>query len=267
MDAFLDHFRYSIEVETNYSTYHLLWLLLYALMIIYLLVFYRKMSDFHFRLMLFIVGISFLIGEILKLLIIFHHDGVWTIDYYYLPWQFCSTPIYYTWIVALIKNKKIYQGFLTYLAFYCLIAGGASIFVPETIFTHIAWNNLHTLLLHGGMVVIAIYIIGSNRLDLKWQSFLIAAGIFTISTFIALGLNVFFHFAKPEAGVDFFFINPYITWGPPIVIKVRNALAYPIYLAGYMIGFSGSALLLFYIDRLCHQWLMNKNKMQEDITL
>ena len=121
------------------------------------------------------------------------------------------------------------------------------------------------MLLHGGMVVIAIYIIGSNRLDLKLSSFGVAAIIFAISTLIALGLNIFFHVAKPEVGVDFFFINPYTIWGPQIVINVRNAVPYPIYLLGYIFGFSGVAIGLFYLERLRQKLAQKRRPEAEEI--
>lgn len=263
MDAFLDKLRYTTEVSTNYSLYHLLWLLLLILLIYYLLKFYRHMDDLHFRIMLLIVGFFYMLGETTKLCILWHHDGAWNVYYSILPWQFCSTPIFFTWIAALIRNKRIYQGFLTYLAFYCLVAGGITILNPESIFSEVAFNNLHTLLLHGGMVVIAIYIIGSNRLDLNIKSFLVALAIFAVSAGIALGLNLYFYYARPDQPTDFFFINPFIIWGPPFLINIRNFFPYPIYLLGYLFGFSGLSFGLFCLERL-RQRLTNKKESKPE---
>ena len=264
MDKFLDLLRYPIEIETNYSTYHLLWLLLYVLLIYYLLKFYRHMDDKHFRIMLFIVGVFYLIGEVLKLLIIWHHDGTWDIIYYYIPWQFCSTPIYFMWIAALIKNKQIYQGFLTFLVFYCIIGGGVTILNPASVFTNVVFNTIHTMLLHGGMVVIAIYIIGSNRLDLTFKSFLTSMIIFVGSVLIAIGLNILFNHLHPGT-VDFFFINHKNIFGPPIVKKVRNFLPYPIYLISYIVIFSALAFGLFSLERLRQKLIYKKTSEAEEL--
>ena len=245
MEKYLDLIRYSIVVETNFSKYHILWIVLLFLVLGYLLIFHYDMDDKHFRIFMFITGILFLIGEIIKLLCVSINGDNNHLPFLNIPWQFCSTPLYYTWIVALIKNKKVHQAFLTYLATYCLVAGCAAFFNAETIFSNIAFNNFHTLFLHGGMILIALYILITKRLDLKYSSFIGAIIIFIGGVAIALLLNTICHFINPLEEVDLFFINPFQKGGIKIVQDIRNALPYGIYLTSYILFFTLAAFIIF----------------------
>lgn len=259
LDEFLDKLRYIIVQETNFSKYHILWLILYALVLFYLIVFCKNASELKFRILLFIFGFSLFIGEILKILCHCHFDGKFTFINDYIPWQFCSTPLYFFWICPLMKNKLAYQTMLTYLSTYCIVAGTAAIIPAESIFTDLAFDNLHTLLLHGGMVVIGIYVQVSNRLDYKWITFVNAVCLFFTTAFIAQNINFITYMKNPATATDMYFISPFVRWGPTNVMKLFENVPYWAYFAGYLLSFTLASYIIFVISKNLHKIKSRKN--------
>ena len=246
MQKLLDLLSTTTEEIAMFSVEHFAWLIFYVLVLLFLVIKCRNISQFKLRLCIFLLGLTFLIFEILKVYII-HADaeGNWDIRIEHFQFQFCSMPVYVTSIIAIIPFKKLYNIGLTFLATYCIIAGLSSVILCDSISTTNAFMQFHTFYLHGGMFVLGLYLLITKKIDFKLSSFLGAAILFLILALSALTVNILTYKLTPDYATDFFYISPYVFYTPSFIDPIRESFPYIIYLLGYLLGFTGLSFGLF----------------------
>lgn len=246
MANLLDFLNASSDEITMFSIQHFAWLILYFVILILLVLKCRKTSELKLRVSIFILGVVFLALEFLKNFS--RHcdaDGNWDIRIEHFQFQFCSMPVYLTSIIALLPTKKIFNIGLTFLATYCMIAGLVSVIFCNTISSTNAFIQTHSFFLHGSMFVLGAYLLITKRIDFKLSSFLGAMIVFFCLASGAMLINYLtFHYTPHEA-TDFFYISPYILNSADFVNEIREFFPYPIYLCGYLFGFSGLGFAFF----------------------
>ena len=239
-----------MPTPTLYGWYHLLCLaLVFSLCI---LVFFkaRNLSDKQFNFILGGTAVLLLTFEVYKQLNFSYtwENDTWQYQWYAFPFQFCSTPMYVMLAAVLIKNQKLKNALYAFLGTYGLFAGSAVMFYPSTVFIETIGINVQTMIHHGAMVVIGVFVYVSGRVKFSHKSILYALPVFATLVLTALGSNILYHFfGDGEQTFNMFFISPYYPCTLPVLDRIFELVPYPIFLALYFMAFS----LAGYIMLLC----------------
>lgn len=250
------------ELPKAWGALHIFSLVLTILLIIFFLHIAKKHYDTpNVDKTVFCFGLFLLIIEIYKQVFGYHLYGKYPL--FFLPIQFCSLPIYISLIVPFIKNKTIKTSFYYFLATYSLIAGFVVLMIPESVLTtNIITLCIHTLLWHGGMVVLGVYLTRATDLGCSYKSLFRSIYIFTGFLLLALLTNTLIHFyaSEIEIEVNMFYISPFVDKIHPIIGNANERFGWVVVNLGYFGLLTLGAFLVFIITRLLKRFLRVKNK-------
>ena len=142
----------TMEPPKPYGWFHILWIIITFGVIFFIYLKRKKHSEKQLKLILGIYGIIALILEILKQISwSINYDAIFqkiTLDYtwYSFPFQLCTTPIFVSIICLFLKNNKIRQSLLSYMAYVTILGSTATIIIPTSCFTNEIMINIHILL-------------------------------------------------------------------------------------------------------------------------
>ncbi|MDD4212564.1 MAG: YwaF family protein [Bacilli bacterium] len=237
-----------------YGPFHLGAVLITLILAIIISVRFRHANERINRIIvLSIVGV--LIGfEIYKQLIFSYNDGTWVYQWYAFPFQFCSVPMYVGLIAGLLKPGKVRNATYSFLGTFCLFAGLAVMVYPNDVFTQTLGISIQTMVHHGGMVILGVYMIVSNR-AIPTQKGIIGSGIiFIILVVMAQSMNLIF----AKQGINMFFISPTIGCHLPVLSIILSKFGYTVFIITYILGFIFVAYLILNISimikRLIHHY-------------
>ncbi|MFA6627334.1 MAG: hypothetical protein WCT17_02240, partial [Bacilli bacterium] len=222
---------------------HLGAVLITLLLSIFFSIRFRKFTDRGNRhIMLLFVGV--LIGfEIYKQLIFSYNGGTWTYRWYVFPFQFCSVPMYVGLLAGLVKAGKVQNALYSFLGTFCLFAGLAVMVYPNDVFVSTLGINIQTMVHHGGMVVLGIYVIASNRSIPSLKGIIGSGVVFMIIVAIAQIMNLIF----VNKGLNLFFISPYNVCHLPVLSVIQEKFGYVVFIITYILGFMLVAYLILSI--------------------
>ena len=236
-----------------YGWFHILSLCITLILIILFLLF--DTNEKIVRKILKITSIIVIILEMYKQLydsVNLEQCNTFTYKWNIFPWQFCSTPMYIGLLAAYIKNKKIHYQLCCYLSTYALMAGICVMLYPSSVFTENILINIQTMVNHGTMVSLGVYLLLSNYVKCERQTLLEAFKIFLLCITIAIALNEWAYYSGILENYPFnmFYISPYVKGELPVYGKIQELVPYPLNLCIYIIGFTlGSGLPLWIIKR------------------
>ncbi len=176
--------------------------------------------------------------------VIFSYQADWSYQWYAFPFQFCSTPMYVGLAAGLVKNKKIKDALIAFLATYGLFAGAAVMIYPATVFVSTIGINIQTMVHHGGMVILGIGLL-ANHVEVKWSSLLKASFVFASLMVIAMILNGLFNSFIHNATFNMFFINHKFENGIPVLMIFQPLVPHVIFILIYFFGFMFCASIVF----------------------
>ena len=247
------------ETPALYGTYHIICLVLMFAVAILLCVLWTKGIIKNARNVVLVTAIVVLVFEIYKQ--INYTFGVGdagiTVDYrwYAFPWQFCSTPLYIGLLAGLTKGKP-HDHFCSYLSTYALFAGLAVMLYPGDVFTSTIGICIQTVICHGSMVVIAIFLFYTEHVSTDWSTLWKATPIFGIALSVAVGLNELSHVVGIDTeGFNMFFVSRWNDSTLPVYSLVHNAIMksnpnlYPLCVILYMVGFTCVAAFMLLLAR------------------
>lgn len=234
----------SMETPTLYGWYHLLWLGLTALGT-YLLCRFRP----NVKKTLLCSALVVIFLEIYKQInYTFSYEGGITADYqwYIFPFQFCSTPMYMCLLAGLVKPGKVSDSLKAYLATFSLFAGLCVMFYPGDVFISTVGINIQTMICHGSMVVIGIYLMHSGEVELKHRTITKAVPVFSICVALAAMMNeIAYRTGLLETETfNMFFISPHCDPHLPVYSWVQGVVPFPWCLVLYIFGFSAAAYII-----------------------
>ncbi|MBP3431889.1 MAG: YwaF family protein [Clostridia bacterium] len=238
-----------MTTPTSYGWYHLLcWgIMIVACALIY--IFRKKISPKAVNITIIVSGVVLLIFELLKQLSFsFHVDGagnaVWNFNFSNFPFQFCSTPMYLLLIVGFFKKGQIRESILSYLGTFAFFAGLIVMIIPNDVFISQIFINIHTMIWHGGMVIIGFLLLATRTVRLNFKSVYKATIVFVIMLIIALLMNIIAHHVNPESDVNMFYIGPYIACHLPLLSLIYPAVPWIIFFIMYTAGFFAVACII-----------------------
>ncbi len=236
-----------------FGWFHLLWIII---LIVLLFIIRNKKEEKDLKIILGTYGIVSLILEILKQVAwsFNYENGVVTWDYqwYAFPFQLCSTPIYVSIVCLFLKDGKVRNMLLSYLAFITLWGGVATIFMPSSCFVEDILVNIHTMYLHCGSVLISLYLLISGRVSITLKNVYEALKVFIIFVFTSLTLDIVMY----ESGIigdetfNMFFISPYFISSLPIFDTIQKSVPYIVFLISYILIVSIFAIFTYLLGIL-----------------
>ena len=102
-------------------------------------------------------------------------------------------------------------------------------FYPEAVFVETIGISIQTMICHGSMITVGIYLLYSGYVKLEHKTILKAIPVFIIFVFTAVILNeiAFQTELLYEHEFNMFFISPHCDPSLPVYSLVQNVVAYP----------------------------------------
>ena len=174
--------------------------------------------------------------------------GQITFDYqwYAFPFQFCSTPMYVGLLAFLIKPGKVQDALCAYLATFAVFAGVCVMVYPGDVFIETIGINIQTMVCHGSMIVIGIYLLATGYVPLQHKTILKAACVFAVCVGLAVVMNeIAFSAGLLETdSFNMFYVSRHCDPHLPVYSLVQPLLPFPLDLLVYIIGFSLAAYII-----------------------
>ena len=272
--------------QLAFNWFHYLWFGLLVTTSIFLIILARKdrfsseKSGYLTRLDFFILrfGVFLLTIEIIKQ-IFYAQLFIGNYQFYLLPFQFCSVPMYVCLLAPLLKPGYLKKMLYDFLALFMFIAGFAVMIFPTTVYTREIFICFHTMLWHGGMVAVGIYILTYRRVGTSYKQWFRGGSVLAVFVVIAVVMNILIHYFgnvnlqsfkaffldpwAPDGYSEIFLMSSFYStfiyqWGLPIIV------GFPLYLIVYLTAFGLGSMIVFLVARLCI-WLMHKKRKCAEI--
>lgn len=237
----------------NYGWFHLVFFALSIIVGILLCVTHKKGNDARVRRTVFVTGVIVILLEIFKMFVysfyIEDNKLLWDFQWYVFPWQFCSIPMYVSILTGIFRKGKVHQSLMAFLATYAIFAGICVMFYPNDVFIGEIGINVQTMICHGSMLTIGIYLYGSGYVKTEHKTILRAIPVFAVAVSIAALLNEVVYKSGILAGETFnmFFISPHFEGTLPVYSLVQKVVPFPWCLFIYIAVFTLAA----YVMLLC----------------
>ncbi len=232
----------SMKTPGLFGWFHLLWLGITVFATLYFCRYYKEKT----RAVLLWTSLIVIALEIYKQInYSFSYTNGITFDFqwYAFPFQFCSTPMYVGLLAALTKGK-LHKALCSYLATFSLFAGLCVMFYPGDVFIRTIGINIQTMICHGSMVVLGIYLLATGYVERTHRTVLKAVPVFTVCVILATVMNEVAHIAGLKEEFNMFFVSPYWECTLPVYGLVHEAIPFPINLFIYIIGFTAAAWIV-----------------------
>ena len=250
-----------MPVPKMYGWFHIAFFLASIIIGIFLCKRYKNAEETTVRKVLLIAALISIVLEIYKQInYTFSYDGTaFTADYqwYAFPFQFCSTPMYISLLAALLPNKKLHSALSAYLASFALFAGLCVMFYPAQVFIEVIGINIQTMICHGSMVTVGIFLLGTNYVEPTRKSLIKSCSVFAVLVFLAAIMNEIAYFSGllETETFNMFFISPHCEPSLPVYSLVQQVVPFPWCTIIYIVAFSLAAyiilLLAGLIKKLC----------------
>lgn len=250
------------EAPVPYGVFHLVSFALAVLAGIGLCAWMKKPTALQVRRVVLAVSLVVLILELYKQINYTFQvsDGGITAKYqwYIFPWQFCSTPMYVGLLAALTKGR-VHKAACAYLTSFSLFAGLAVMCYPTTVFVRTIGINIQTMVCHGSMITLGLWLLGTGYVPTRLRTVLRAIPVFAVMVGIAVVLNEWAYRVGIAPGEFFnmFYVSPYCEPHLPVYSLVQPLVPFPWSLVLYVLGFSVAAcapvLLALGIQKLAFQ--------------
>lgn len=242
-----------MEEPTAYGWFHLLFFVLSVVAGILLCLCFKN-SKKHATPIVFTTAVIVLVLEIYKMINFgfSYEDGIsYSFPWGSFPFQFCSTPMYVGLLVGLFRKGKIHDALGAYLATYAVFAGLCVMVYPGDVFIETIGINIQTMICHGSMITVGIYLLGSGHVKAENKTILKAIPVFVAMVAIAMGLNEWAYRSGllEEHFFNMFYFSPYADPHLPVYSNVQNALgvANPLSFIIYVAAFTLAAYLMLVI--------------------
>lgn len=252
-----------MTTPTMYGWFHLLFFVLSVATGV-LLCKYKKPTDgFVNKLVLFAAILSIALEVYKQVNYTFSYDGtVITADYqwYAFPFQFCSTPMYVGLLAGILRKGKVYDSLCAYLATYALFGGLVVMIYPAQVFISTIGINIQTMICHGAMLTMGIYLLGSQYVKLEHTSILKAIPVFLTLVAMATVMNEIAYYTGllEKETFNMFFISRHCEGTLPVYSLVQGFVPYPWCMIIYVLIFTLAAYIMLLIAMWIKKLLTKK---------
>lgn len=254
MKALFNFLEINVSKPGPYGWFHILCMVLIVAATVVLCVKCKDCDDKTFRLIALITWATMFLLEIYKQ-IVFTYDytdsGI-TADYqwYAFPFQLCASPLYVLPFVALMKDGKVRDYFVSFISTFAMFGGLVVFFYPYDVFINVLGINVQTMIHHGGQIIIGIFFAVHERKKLNFTYFLKSIAVFVALVLIAFVLNELVYIAFQNRGMDetfnMFYISRHFPNHLPLLSTIYASVSYVVFLVVYVFGFTVLACAVFY---------------------
>jgi len=242
----------SMETPTLFGWFHILWLAITVVGTILLCRYYRG-SVSRMILTVTLVVIALEIYKQINYSFSYENGIRFYYQWYAFPFQFCSTPMYVGLLAGLTKKGKLHESACAYLASYAIFAGLCVMIYPGDVFIRTIGINIQTMICHGSMITIGVYLLYTGYVKVEHKSILKAIPVFVVCFLIATAMNIL---AKTtglleEHTFNMFYMSPYLPCTLPVVSVIQPLVGYPVSLVLYLAVFTFAAYLMLLIAIGC----------------
>ena len=236
--------QFEVEEPTLYGWYHIMCLGITVLATVLLCVFHKKDKPERVRLVVLFTTLFVIAFEIYKQIVFSFSVTDSGIDFHYrwyaFPFQFCSTPMYIGLLAGLTKKGKLHDACSAYLATYAIFAGTCVMLYPGDVFMEMLGINIQTMICHGSMIAIGIYLLYTQHVKLQFKTIFKAMAVFASCLGIAMVMNEVAHFVgiTEDHTFNMFFVSPYFNSTLPVYSLVQPHVPFVVGLALYIGVFS-----------------------------
>ena len=227
----------------------------------------HKQADEKFvrKLLLVVFGLSLVLEIYKQFNYTFSYDGVSIIaDYqwYAFPFQFCSTPMYVGLLAGFLRKGKVRDALYTYLATYALFAGLCVMIYPAQVFISTIGINVQTMICHGSMITVGMYLLYAQHDKLEHRTVLKAIPVFACLIAAAMVMNEIAHVTGllERETFNMFYISPYCEGTLPVYSLVQKVVPYPWSLVIYIVIFTLAAYIMLLFGMLAKKLSANKKE-------
>jgi len=241
-----------MERPNPYGWFHLMWIVLVVISLLVLFLLRKKYNNKQLKLVLGVYGIVALVLEVTKQIMWSFNYNVatnlvtWDYQWYAAPFQLCTTPIFASIICLFLKDGKVRDSLLSYMAFVTILGSFMTIIIPDSCFTKDILINVHTMWLHCGSFVVSVYLFMTGAVKVNKESLKNGFKVFLIFVLIAEILNIGIYNSGILNGETFnmFYISPYFISTLPVFDIIQQNVPYIIYLLIYILAiFIGSSVV------------------------
>ena len=236
--------QFEVETPALYGWYHIMWLGITALVTVLLCVFHKKDKPERVRLVVLFTTLLVIAFEIYKQVVFSFSvtDGGIEFSYrwYAFPFQFCSTPMYIGLLAGLTKKGRFHDACSAYLATYAIFAGTCVILYPGDVFMQMLGINIQTMICHGSMIAIGIYLLYTQHVKLQFKTIFKAMAVFASCLGIAMAMNEIAYFTGITENHTFnmFFVSRHFDSTLPVFSLVQPHVPFVVGLVLYIGVFS-----------------------------
>lgn len=247
-----------MERPQSYGWFHILWLFISAAMLIYFYVTRTKNNDKRLKRILLIYGITSFLLELIKQVIWSYDNGVWDYQWYAFPFQLCTTPLIVSIAYCFIRNEKIKEYLLSYLAFFTILGGISTMIIPDSCFVKEIEVNIYTMFLHCGSFVISTYILMGGYIEISFRNLINGFKIFLMFVSMAFLLNIVIYNSGILNGETFnmFYISPYFISSLPVFSIIQPLIPYILFLVTYILALFLGAFIIYIVALLFKKSLL-----------
>ena len=216
--------------------------------------------------MVFITAVVVTLAELYKQInYSFSYTNGIDFDYqwYAFPFQFCSTPMYAGLLAGLLRKGKLQDALYAYLATFAVFAGLCVMIYPGDVFVHTLGINIQTVICHGSMICVGVYLFHTGTVKLEHRTILKAMAVFSCTVSIAVVLNEIAHWSGllDREVFNMFFISRHCKPSLPVYSLVQTVVPYPWCLLIYIVAFTLASYLILLLAKAVHKiGLLNMRK-------
>lgn len=239
-----------------FGWFHIMWIALLILGSVGLCILHKS-KKFSVPNVLLIVSVIVAVLEIYKQInySFTYGDGIsYDYQWYAFPFQFCSTPMYVGLLAGIFKKGKFHDALCAYLATFSVFAGLCVMVYPGDVFVGTVGINIQTMICHGSMILLGVYLFYTGHVKPEWKTLLRAIPVFAVCVGLAAVMNEIAHATGllERETFNMFFISPYCPASLPVYSQVQNLLAFPWCLAVYILAFTlASGIMLMIAMGAC----------------
>lgn len=249
LESVIKFLQFEMTEPNLYGWFHVL-----SLVITVLLTYILCKKKYNTKKTLLVMSIIMIILEVYKQLSFSFNDNTWYYQWYAFPFQFCSTPMYIALIASLTKNKKLEKNLYCFLATYGMIAGLSVMLYPASVFIEETLINIQTMVHHGFMVVMGVFIIINEKLKPNLKTITDGLKVFITLVLIALITNIITYYIGIDGGLRLFYISPFHISELPVFNIIQENVPYIVFLMSYIFAFTvGGYILLIIVNKFKKQ--------------
>lgn len=183
-------------------------------------------------------GLILALGEVYKQLFLYEIVNDFHYDWWYFPFQLCSTPMYVCLMFPFLPSGPWQKSALIYLQDFSLLGGIMALAFPFDLM-HPYWTlTLHGLLWHLILIFISFFAAGTDLYSHDAKSFFCSLPLFFLFCLIATAINCFH-----RESANMFYISPFQLTTQPVFRQIAARYGIPAGNMVYLISICTGAFL------------------------